>query len=196
MGRSRRGKESGAGSYSVIQMPSFKMDIHQKQQNLIFSELTAARQKLIEENQVLRDELAEAKMIIRFLKSRLDESEARMLRAPAVKSKDSTAKQGIQSSFMRIPEKPQKKRYIFKSKTSSRREAFLNPRPPGSKSFATKARRSLSPPDISKRLTPRSSFSPIRECDEAEAEKEGNHSPLSDSQIQQVTRNFKRTSLG
>jgi hypothetical protein len=193
MGRSRRAKEQGAGSYSVIQMPSFKMDLHQKQQNLIFSELTASRQKLIEENQVLRDELTEAKMIMRFLKARLDEIEVKKLRAPAVNSRDSMVKQRIPSSFMRIPEKPQKKRYLFKSKNASRRETFLNPRPPGSKSFATKARRSLSPPDLSKRLTPRSSFSPIRECDEAEPEKD---LPLSDSQIQQVTRKFKKSSLG
>ena len=193
MGRSKKVNNDGSSAYSVVQMPGIQMDLHKKQQSLIFNELNASRQKLAEENQMLRDELAEAKMIIRLLKMKLDEREAKEIKTSAVNSKDSTVKQGIPANFMKAVERSKKKRYLFKQKAPSRREAFLNPRPPGSKAFSP--RRSLSPPQATRRISPRSSFSPILGNNQAQHAKGESGSSFSDSQVQSVTNKLAKATL-
>lgn len=169
------------------------MDLHKKQQSLIFNELNASRQKLEEENQMLRDELAEAKMIIRLLKMKLDERDAKAINTSAVNSKDTTIKQCIPANYVKAVEnKTKKKRYLFKQKTPSRRQAFLNPRPPGSKAFSL--RRSLTPPH-SRQISPRSSFSPILGDDEMQPSQGVVGSSFSDSQVQHVTSKMAKASI-
>ena len=51
------------------------LQLDRTQQSMILEELTVSRQKLEEENQILRDELNEAKLVIRFLKFRLLQQE-------------------------------------------------------------------------------------------------------------------------
>lgn len=199
MGRAhQRVKDDGASAYSIVRMPGFKMDLHKKQQNIIFGELTASRQKLAEENQLLRDELAEAKMIIRLLKMRLDESrEAKALKASAtaINSKDTTVKQGVPASYVQAlehtkAERSKKKRYLFKQKAHSRRDTFLNPRPPGAKTFHS--RRSLSPQQATSTISPRSSFSPIR--DQSMANEEGT-SAVRDTLLEEVSSRLQKTRI-
>ena len=190
MGRSKKVQDDGSSSYSVVRTPGFKMDLHKQQQDLIFGDLNASRQKLTEENQMLRDELVEAKMIIRLLKMKLDERENEGIKTSPVNSRDSTVKQGIPASYIKAVEKSKKKRFLFKQKSISRKEAFLNPRPPGSKTFALR-RRSLSPPHNSRRISPRSSFSPIADKEEANE----NTSSCSESRIEEVVTSFEKATI-
>ena len=195
MGRAnKKVTDDGATSYSVVRMPGFKMDLHKQQQSLIFSDLNAARQKLEEENQMLRDELAEAKMIIRLLKMKLEEQDAAQIKPPptgAANSKDSTTKGGIPANYAKAAERSKKKRYLFKQKTPSRREAFLNPRPPGSRAFAAR-RRSLSPPQnqLSAQISPRSTFSPI-----AGDKQEMSASNFNLASVEEVTQKLGRATI-
>lgn len=196
-------------------MPGFKMDLHKQQQSLIYSDLNAARQKLQEENQMLRDELAEAKMIIRLLKMKLEEQDAAAakIKPPttnAVNSKDSTVKGGVPASYAKAVDRSKKKRYLFKQKTPSRREAFLNPRPPGARAFAAR-RRSLSPQQQqqlprqqhSPQISPRSTFSPIIGNGNDQVDDNVNYLPrqmsassCSQSRIEEVVEQLGTTTLG
>ena len=195
MGRAnKRVTDDGSSAYSVVRMPGFKMDLHKQQQSLIFSDLNASRQKLAEENQMLRDELAEAKMIIRLLKMKLEERDAKVPKA-AVDSKDTTVKHGIPANYAKAMDRSKKKRYLFKQKTPSRRDAFLNPKPPGTRTFNVR-RRSLSPPHLAKRISPRSSFSPIiGETNDRQHKQGASESSISQSQILEVTEQMGRASL-
>ena len=191
--------DDGSSTYSVVRMPGFKMDLHKQQQSLIFSDLNASRQKLADENQMLRDELAEAKMIIRLLKMKLEERDGK-IGAPSttavVNSKDTTVKQGTPANFTKVMDRSKKKRYLFKQKTPSRREAFLNPSPPGARAFAVR-RRSLSPPHLARRISPRSSFSPILGDATCERERKQQVSGFSvnDAQIEEVAKKMTRASI-
>jgi hypothetical protein len=193
------------------------MKPHTDQQSMILNDLTASRQKLVVENQQLRDELVEARMIIRLLKRKLEaqknaEANNNVKRTTsAVTSQDTTVKAGTavkQGSYFRPsldnrtsqPSLPttmssltsSKKRYLFKPKKVSWREAFMNPNVPGKKMFTVpdapsnniskndsniKNAVSLTPPTTSsvdtrrtatislsglEELSPRSSFTPIR----------------------------------
>lgn len=195
MGRAnKKVTDDGSSFYSVVCMPGFKMDLHKQQQSMIFNDLNASRQKLAEENQMLRDELAEAKMIIRLLKMKLEERDAKAPKA-AVDSKDSTVKQGTPVTYAKAMGRSIKKRYLFKQKSPSRRDAFLNPRPPGTRTFNLQ-RRSLSPPQLAKRISPRSSFSPIiGERNDLQRIQEANESSISQSQILEVTEQMERATL-
>ena len=216
MGRAKKKvTDDGSSSYSVVRMPGFKMDLHKQQQSLIYSDLNAARQKLQEENQMLRDELAEAKMIIRLLKMKLEEQDAAAakIKPPttnAVNSKDSTVKGGVPANYAKAVDRSKKKRYLFKQKTPTRREAFLNPRPPGARAFIAR-RRSLSPQQQqlphqqhSPQISPRSTFSPIIGNDNGkDVDDNVNYLPqqmsassCSQSRIEEVVEQLGTTTLG
>ena len=168
------------------------MDLHKQQQSLIFDELNASRSKLAEENQMLRDELAEAKMIIRLLKMRLDESNAQQtMQTTAVNNKETAITQG--SQYIKAVERSKKKRYLFKQKTQTRREAFLNPRGPRSRPFSF--RRSLSPSRSGKNgISPRSSFSPIVGISEQEQAKVVGSS-FNDSQMEGIVGGLEKATI-
>jgi len=188
MGRSQKVSDNDSSSYSVVRAPGFKMDLHEQQQELIFRDLNASRQKLEEENQRLRDELVEAKMIIRLLKMKLDERENEGIAASPVNSRDPTLKQG------KAAEKTKKKRFLFKQKSLSRKEAFMNPKPPGAKTFAL-PRRCLSPPQLARTISPRSNFSPIADNAEAQEHKNEHTSSSSESRIKEVVTSFEKATI-
>lgn len=199
MGRSKNAQDGGSTPYSVVRMPGFNMDLHRRQHDLIFSELNASRQKLTEENQMLRDELVEAKMIIRLLKMKLDERESEAVKTPPVNTKDTTVRQDVPASYIKAMERNKKKGFLFKQKTLSKRNAFLNPRPPpGGKTFSFRRRRSHSPPQLpqlSGNISPRNTFSPIVDDAELRRGKNDNISSCSESRIEEVATRLEKTKL-
>jgi hypothetical protein len=149
---------SGATTtYPILRLGDFDMKPHTDQQSMILNDLTASRQKLAVENQRLRDELQEARMIIRLLKRKLEarenaENNNVKRTASAVTSQDTTVKAGgklhqgscvhtldSKTSHPSLPgmssPTSSKKRYLFKPKKISWREAFMNPNVPGKKMF-------------------------------------------------------------
>lgn len=192
MGKSQKEKDACSSMYSVVKMPGFKMDLHKQQQSLILNELTTSRQKLEEENRMLRDELAEAKMIIRLLKMKLDVlGDERAITTTGVLSK--ITKSNTATS--------KKKRFLFKPKIITRREAFLNPRSPGSKLFTPDSRRKCTtlPQGIGS-ISPRSSFSTIRDQADSpmrnrSATEDLSGSAFSERELHYVTANFERTRI-
>jgi len=191
MGRSSKVSNGVSSSYSVVRAPGFNMDLHKQQQDLILRDLNASRQKLAEENQQLRDELVEAKMIIRLLKMKLDEREDQNVKTSPANSKNSTVKLGAPLSYSKAVEKTKKKRFIFKQKSLSRKEAFLNPTPPGAKTFALR-QRSLSPSQLAKKMSPRNSFSPIADNTDAHTPKNESTSFSSESRIEEISTSFAK----
>jgi hypothetical protein len=150
---------SGATTtYPILRLGDFDMKPHTDQQSMILNDLTASRQKLAVENQRLRDELQEARLIIRLLKRRLEAKENEennhvKRSTSAVTSQDTTVKAGgkqqgsnfpaldsTKASHTSLPGMSSstlssKKRYLFKPKKVSWREAFMNPNVPGKKMF-------------------------------------------------------------
>jgi hypothetical protein len=146
-------------TYPILRLGDFDMKPHTDQQSMILNDLTASRQKLAVENQQLRDELVEARMIIRLLKRKLEARESEAIAnvkrsTSAVTSQDTTVKAGTgtavtqQDSYFRSLDNKKtqplptmssptssKKRYLFKPKKVSWREAFMNPNVPGKKMF-------------------------------------------------------------
>lgn len=204
---------SATTTYPILRLGDFDMKPHTDQQSMILNDLTASRQKLVVENQQLRDELVEARMIIRLLKRKFEarenaENNNVKQTTSAVASQDTTVKAGTavkQGSCFRPsldnkktqPSLPttmssptsSKKRYLFKPKKVSWREAFMNPNVPGKKTFlvtdassnnnnniikptVTPTPPTTSPVDTRRtatisvsgleELSPRSSFTPIR----------------------------------
>jgi len=62
---------------AVMNLSDMKMSLHTDQQTLILNELATAKKKLEEENQVLRDELQDAEIVIRILKNKLHQQQQR-----------------------------------------------------------------------------------------------------------------------
>mmetsp|Transcript_4699 Transcript_4699/g.11706 ORF Transcript_4699/g.11706 Transcript_4699/m.11706 type:complete len:210 (+) Transcript_4699:146-775(+) len=117
-----------------------KMALHN--QRVMIHELSVSRSKLEEENQALRDELAEAKLVIRLLKARLDyrattptqQQEETKPQHPfathgTVTSKQSTVKKGIRGDVFRALDKMKQgmRRDKAPRQRESRREVFKNP---------------------------------------------------------------------
>lgn len=188
MGWPKKDNHGGPSTYSIIRAPGFKMDLHKRQQHIILSELNASREKLQQENQMLRDELAEAKMIIRLLKMRLDESKKVTSFTP-VESRDG----GVTAKLFTSPERTRKRRYLFKQKSAKQKDAFRNPRPPGAKTFSPQ--RSISPPKQKRRLSPSASFTPIRRDDERNITAGKNVTQINEMMVQDVLIRMERAGI-
>jgi hypothetical protein len=124
---------------------TFGMTLHTDQQSLILGEMITARDKLQEENQLLRDRLQDADMVIQLLHMKLEKAKAKNKAA---------SKRQIKTSFMQDPTTPRKselstrarivrdwipktnsKTGKSKFKSSSNKDAFRNKVAPGKKTF-------------------------------------------------------------
>lgn len=157
-GPSRRsGNSSGSSnnkqqpaSYPVMQLDGFRMGLHTDQQSLILSEMSTARKKLSEDNQRLRDDLDDARMVIRLLQVKLRHAESEKnstIKVKAVRSSDSTVKGGVPAGYHKALDKAvsknmpsmRKNRFFSRNRSNqpTRKEAFKNPSKPGGKTFGT-----------------------------------------------------------
>jgi hypothetical protein len=132
----------GKPSYPVIQLSDFRMGLHTDQQSLILSEMTTARRKLDEDNQRLRDELEDARMMIRWLKVKLEHQQKSSIKVKAVGAGDSTVKGGLPGGYWKALDRAVKpgitRRGLFFGKNKhqpTKKEAFSNPSRPGRKTF-------------------------------------------------------------
>jgi hypothetical protein len=143
-GRSSRSSShsviGGKQAYPVMQMPD--MD----QRSMILLEMSTARTKLEEDNQRLRDELEDARMMIRFLQVKLEHQQKSTIKVKAVASGDSTVKGGLPGGYWKALDRAAdtgggtRKGLFFnrKSHQPTQREAFTNPAGPGRKTFLSK----------------------------------------------------------
>lgn len=90
------------------------LQLDRQQQSLIIQDLSASRRKLEDDNQMLRQELEDAKIMIRLLKLKIDKKDH-----PTNRSKGLI----LLSSFVKKAKKP------------SSKDVFKNPMAPGRKTF-------------------------------------------------------------
>jgi hypothetical protein len=136
----------GKQAYPVIQMSDFRMGPDRDQQSMILLEMSTARTKLEEDNQRLRDELEDARMMIRLLQVKLEHQQKSTIKVKAVGSGDSTVKGGLPGGYWKALDKAAdtgggaKKGIFFnrKSHQLTKKEAFTNPAGPGRKTFLSK----------------------------------------------------------
>lgn len=114
----------------------FNMGLHQDQQTLILSEMMTARRKLEEENQQLRDELYDSRMMIRLLKHQVEQQKKESKGTATVRSNDSTVKAGQPASYFRALEWKLYKNQEARRKKQSRKNIWKSIIAPGKKTFA------------------------------------------------------------
>jgi hypothetical protein len=122
------------------------MGLHTDQQSLILSEMSTARTKLEEDNQRLRDELEDARMMIRYLQVKLEYQQKSTIKVKAVGSSDSTVKGGLPGGYWKAMDRavkaegsPRKGLFFNRKKHQpTKKEAFNNPAAPGRKTFRSK----------------------------------------------------------
>jgi hypothetical protein len=137
----------GKQAYPVMQMSDFRMGPDMDQRSMILLEMSTARTKLEEDNQRLRDELEDARMMIRFLQVKLEHQQKSTIKVKAVASGDSTVKGGLPGGYWKALDKAAgtgggtKKGLFFnrKSHQPTKKEAFMNPAGPGRKTFLSKS---------------------------------------------------------
>lgn len=115
---------------------TFGVSLHTDQQSLILGEMMNARSKLQEENQLLRDKLQDAEMMIRLLQMRLQESTG----SPTAKVKSRSSQESTLTSRrvgLTFDWNPKRKSSTNrKSNTTSRKkDTFKNEVVPGKKTF-------------------------------------------------------------
>jgi hypothetical protein len=128
-------------------MTDFRMGLHTDQQSLILSELSTARTKLEEDNQRIRDELEDARMMIRLLQMKLEYQQKSTIKVKAVGSSDSTVKGGLPGGYWKAMDWAAKtggstRKGLFfnrKKHQPTKKEAFNNPTAPGRKTFRSKS---------------------------------------------------------
>lgn len=109
---------------SVMDLSDLRMSLHTDQQSIILNEMSTARKKLEQENQILRDELHDAQLMIRLLKQKLKHAKSgkggwRLFNSSIVTNRDLKAFQKASEDRLR----------------NKRRNAFDNPSAPGKKTF-------------------------------------------------------------
>lgn len=133
-------------AYPVIQMSDFRMGPDRDQQSMILLEMSTARTKLEEDNQRLRDELEDARMMIRLLQVKLEHQQKSTIKVKAVGSGDSTVKGGLPGGYWKAMDRAAdtggsaRKGLFFnrKNRLTTKKEAFTNPAGPGRKTFLSK----------------------------------------------------------
>jgi len=111
---------------------TFGMTLHTDQQSLILGEMITARDKLQEENQLLRDRLQDADMVIQLLHMKLERARAKnrsSKKQTKISSQNTSQLRGALADW--IPKTKQAKGK-FKS---SNKDAFRNKVAPGKKTF-------------------------------------------------------------
>ena len=118
--------------------PGFGMTLHTDQQSLILGDLITARDKLQEENQLLRDRLQDADMVIRLLHMKLEKAKAKNKSKKQTKSssQDSTPQSDLPARSPRAAidwiSNTKHRKGKFKS---PKKDAFKNKVAPGKKTF-------------------------------------------------------------
>ena len=123
------------------------MGLHTHQQNLILGDMMTTRKKLEEDNQRLRDELHDARMMIHLLKLKVKENEHVITSKASrtVNSQDSTVEAGVPSRYLKALEWAHRK--SAKKRAPSRKDTFKNPAAQrGQKTFSVEKR--LAPLEI------------------------------------------------
>lgn len=170
-------------AYSAMQLSDVRMSLHTEQQSLILSEMSIARKKLEEDNQRLRDDLEEARLLIRLLQVKLNQAEHKkqsIIRVKAVGSGDSTVKGGVPAGYWNALDKAakgtstRKSSFFFRNKKElTRKEAFRNPTLSGKRTFLSKnkVKSKMIPVEEVKDTTPKMIVFPMQQHTEKKSEK-------------------------
>jgi hypothetical protein len=130
---------------AAIEAATFSVGLHTDQQSLILGEMMTARNKLQEENQMLRDQLQDAQMMIQLLKLKLTEKKID-LDLPKVEGRPASPKRKSKvGSVLR----PIGKNIVDTKHKSSmpnlqNKHAFRNQVAPGKRTFEPKGRKTTS----------------------------------------------------
>jgi hypothetical protein len=116
---------------SIGGTPSFSVGLHTDQQSLILGEMMTARNKLQQENQMLRDKLQDSEMLVRLLQHKLAEHNIKF---------DITKECSIQvDDFFPILTHKANRKPMEKLKSNPNKNAFRNQVAPGKKTFESNA---------------------------------------------------------
>ena len=139
----RLGRKKTETRYPVVRLDEFDMAVHTDQQSLILDELIGSRKKMEQENQLLRERLEDAHMMIRLLKIKVEQLEkSKKLKGGSVTSGDTTVKGGqpgrywkaLDLSIEKIEEHPKRKSFLPKLSRKPN-SSFANPMNDGGKKF-------------------------------------------------------------
>lgn len=109
---------------------SFSVGLHTDQQSLILGEMMTARNKLQQENQMLRDKLQDSEMMVRLLQYKLNEHKIEF---------DFTKECGIVVDDFPVLTQKVNRKPMEKLKSNLNKNAFRNQVAPGKKTFESKA---------------------------------------------------------
>lgn len=115
---------------SVGATTSFSVGLHTDQQSLILGEMMTARNKLQQENQMLRDRLQDSEMMVRLLQYKLSENKIEF---------DLTKEFGIAVDDFPVLTHKANRKPMEKVKSNLNKNAFRNQVAPGKKTFESKA---------------------------------------------------------
>jgi hypothetical protein len=115
---------------SIGGAPSFSVGLHTDQQSLILGEMMTARNKLQQENQILRDKLQDSEMMVRLLQHKLTEHKIDF---------NLSKECGIMSDDFPILTQKANRKPMEKVKSNQNKNAFRNQVAPGKKTFESKA---------------------------------------------------------
>lgn len=115
---------------SIAGTTSFSVGLHTDQQSLILGEMMTARNKLQQENQMLRDKLQDSEMMVRILQYKLSEHNIEF---------DLTKECGSMMDDFPVLTHKANRKPMEKLKLNQNKNAFRNQVAPGKKTFESRA---------------------------------------------------------